>query len=80
MKRLFVRYFDSMQLNTYLISVIGRTKLPHLTIEKVEGGLRAQLEKLHAQVNEAIYGAEALCRSMGSPVWRPPILNRLRWR
>jgi len=28
-KRLFVRYLNSMQLNTYLISVIARSKLPH---------------------------------------------------
>ena len=31
-KRLFVRYLNSMQLNMYLISVIGRTKLPHSLI------------------------------------------------
>jgi hypothetical protein len=43
-----------MQLNMYLISVIGRTKLPHEVIEQVEDTLKAQLENLHAEVNEAM--------------------------
>jgi hypothetical protein len=64
-KRLFVRYLNSMQLNIYLISVIARTKLPHVVIEKVEGALKAQLEKLHAEVNAAIDSAEALCKTHG---------------
>ena len=64
-KRLFVRYFNSMQLNMYLTSVIARAKLPHVVIEKVEGTLKAQLEKLHAEINEAIDGAEALCKAHG---------------
>jgi hypothetical protein len=64
-KRLFVRYLNSMQLNMYLISVIGRTKLPHSLIEQVEGALKAKLENLHAEVNEAIDAAEALCKVHG---------------
>src|ERR1700682_4713821 len=59
-KRLFVRYLNSMQLNMYLISVIGRTKLPHSLIAQGEGALKAKLENLHAEVNEAIDAAEAL--------------------
>jgi hypothetical protein len=54
-----------MQLNMYLISVIGRTKLPHSLIEQVEGALKAKLENLHAEVNEAIDAAEALCKIHG---------------
>jgi hypothetical protein len=64
-KRLFARYLNSMQLNTYLISVIARTKLPHVVIETVEGALKERLEKLHAEVNEAIDSAEALCKVHG---------------
>lgn len=64
-KRLFVRYLNSMQLNIYLISVIARTKLPHVVIEKVEGALKAQLEKIHAEVNEAIDSAESVCKIHG---------------
>lgn len=64
-KRLFVRYFNSMQLNMYLTSVIARAKLPHVLIEKVEATLKTQLEKLHAEINEAIDSAEALCKAHG---------------
>ena len=64
-KRLFVRYLNSMQLNTYLISVIARTKLPHVVIEKVEGALKERLESLHAEVNDAIDSAETLCKAHG---------------
>lgn len=64
-KRLFVRYFNSMQLNMYLTSVIARAKLPHVVIEKIEGALKVQLEKLHAEINEAIDSAEALCKAHG---------------
>ena len=64
-KRLFVRYFNSMQLNMYLISVIARIKLPHEIIEKVEGALKAQIERLHVDINNAIDGAEALCNTHG---------------
>src|SRR5689334_16691436 len=53
-KRLYARYFNSMQLNVYVISVIGRTKLPHASIEKVESTLKARLEQVHAEINEAI--------------------------
>ena len=64
-KRQFVRHFNRMQLNMYLISVIARTKLPHMVIQQIEGALKAQLEKLHAEVNEAIDGAEVLCKTHG---------------
>ena len=64
-KRQFVRHFNRMQLNMYLISVIARTKLPHMVIQQIEGALKAQLEKLHAEVNEAIDAAEALCKVHG---------------
>ena len=64
-KRQFVRHFNRMQLNMYLISVIARTKLPHAVIEEVEAALKAQLEKLHADINEAIDSAEALCKVHG---------------
>ncbi len=64
-KRLFVRYLNTMQLNIYLVSVIARTKLPHVVIEKVEGALKERLENLHAEVNDAIDSAEALCKTHG---------------
>jgi hypothetical protein len=64
-KRLFVRYFNSMQLNTHFISVMARTKLPHEAVEKVESSLPQQIDKLTTNVNRAIDGAEALCKANG---------------
>ncbi|WP_136415984.1 AcaB family transcriptional regulator [Herbaspirillum sp. ST 5-3] len=64
-KRLFVRCFNSMQLNTHFISVMARTKLPHEMVEKVEAGLQHQLEKLTADVDKAIDSAAALCTAHG---------------
>ena len=75
-KRLFVRYLNSMQLNTYLISVIARAKLPHVAIETVEASLRERLEKLHAEVNDAIDSAQLYARSMASTLWRATIGSR----
>jgi hypothetical protein len=46
-KRLFLRYFDSMQLNVHFISRITRTKLPHEVIEQVEEQLAGQLKETH---------------------------------
>src|SRR5438093_4883934 len=63
--RQFVIPIYSTQPNMNLISVIARTKLPHMVIQQIEGALKAQLEKLHAEVNEAIDGAEALCKTHG---------------
>jgi hypothetical protein len=64
-KRLFVRFFNSMQLNVHFISVMARAKLPTEMVEKVEGGLLEQMEKLTKTVNKAIDGAEALCKTNG---------------
>ena len=65
LKRLYFRCFATLQLNVHYISVIARTKLPHEVVEQVEGALKAQLEKLTAEVDEAIRGAELLCQSNG---------------
>jgi ribosomal protein L10 len=64
-KRQSVRHFNRRHLNMYLISVIARTKLPHAAVEEVEAALKARLEKLHPEINEAIDGAEALCKAHG---------------
>lgn len=64
-KRLFVRFFDSMQLNVYFISVIARTKLPHELVEQVEGALKERIERVDAEVIQALQGAEALFTENG---------------
>lgn len=64
-KRLFVRFFNSMQLNVHFISVMARAKLSPEMVEKVESGLLEQMEKLTKSVNKVIDGAEVLCKTNG---------------
>jgi hypothetical protein len=64
-KRLFLRFFDSMQLHTHFISIIARTRLPSEAVQKVEEGVKDKLEKLTSEVNEAIDGAAALFKAHG---------------
>ena len=39
-KRLFARFFSTVQLNAHFVSVIARTKLNHEAVERVEAALR----------------------------------------
>lgn len=64
-KRLFVRYFNSLQLNGHFISVMARTRLKPDDVAKVEMALRAQLEAATQGLNKAIDGAEALFQRHG---------------
>lgn len=64
-KRIFVRFFGTLQLNAHFISVIARIKLKHEDIERVEAALREQLEALTDDLNKAIDGAEVLFKNYG---------------
>jgi len=64
-KRLFVRYFNTLQLNGHFISVTARTKLKHDEVEKVEAALREKLDAATLALNKGIDGAEALFQSHG---------------
>jgi hypothetical protein len=64
-KRLFVRTFNTLQLNTHFISVIARTRLDHDEIAKIEGQLRLRIDAAAAAFNKAIDGAEALFKVHG---------------
>jgi hypothetical protein len=64
-KRIFVRYFATLQLNAHFISVIARIKLKHEDIERVEAALREQLEAISDDLNKAIDGAEVLFKNYG---------------
>ena len=64
-KRLFVRTFNTLQLNTHFISVIARTRLDHDDIAKIEGQLRLRIDAAAAAFNKAIDGAEALFKVNG---------------
>lgn len=64
-KRLFIRYFNTFQLGIHFISVISRTRLNHEDVTKVEGLIRAQMDKVAEELNQAIDGAEALFKANG---------------
>lgn len=64
-KRIFVRMFSTLQLNTYFISVIARTRLDHEDIQKIETVLRERIESASQELDRAIDGAEALFSAHG---------------
>jgi hypothetical protein len=64
-KRIFVRMFSTLQLNTYFISVIARTRLEHEDIQKIETALRERIETASNALDKAIDGAEALFSAHG---------------
>ncbi|MCE4369688.1 AcaB family transcriptional regulator [Xanthomonas hortorum] len=64
-KRIFVRMFSTLQLNTYFVSVISRTRLEHEDIQKIESALRERMEAVSRALDQAIDGAEALFSAHG---------------
>ncbi|WP_431261827.1 DUF1845 domain-containing protein [Roseateles chitinivorans] len=64
-KRLFVRMFNTLQLNAHFISVIARTRLEHREIEAVEETLRKEIDAAKETLGQAIDGAEALFQVNG---------------
>lgn len=64
-KRMFVRFFSTLQLNGHFVSVIARTKLKHEDVERVEAALRDKLVAAAEELNKAIDGAEALFKVNG---------------
>lgn len=64
-KRLFVRLFNTLQLNAHFISVIARTRLDSDGVAKVEQVLRDMVDASAETLNQAIDGAEALFKAHG---------------
>lgn len=64
-KRIFARCFYSFQASVYFISALGRTKLPHESVEKIEQSIRERLEAVTKELNHAIDGAELLFKQHG---------------
>lgn len=64
-KRLFLRFFDSMQMNTHFISVIARTRLPDEAIERIEAQLQQQLSGFTEELNQAIDSGHTLLQAHG---------------
>mgnify|MGYP001185913089 FL=1 len=61
-KRMFARCFYSFQASMYFISQLGRTKLDHAIIERIEEDVKAALEAGTKEINEAIDQAEVLLK------------------
>lgn len=64
-KRLFARYFHSLQLNAHFISEISRIRLSTDDVEKVEDAIRASLLALKEELDQAIEGAHLLFQNDG---------------
>jgi hypothetical protein len=64
-KRLFVRLFNTLQLNAHFVSVIARTKLDAAEILRTETTIRSRMEAATATLNDAIDEAEAQCKAQG---------------
>lgn len=64
-KRVFARFFGSLQLNVHFVSTIARMKLEPEVIDRVEDALRERIEQVTRDINQAIDGAEALFQGNG---------------
>jgi len=64
-KRLFVRFFSTLQLNAHFISVLARTRLDAGDVSKVEESIRSRIDTAVGTLNKAIDGAEALFQAHG---------------
>lgn len=64
-KTAFVRGFMSLQESMYVISEIGRTKLPDEIVEQIEDAFLAKMEEVNGELNQAFDGAELLLKNNG---------------
>lgn len=64
-KRVFLRLFNSLQVNMHLVSVIARTRLPNPDIDRLETLVRGRLAKAAAHLDEVIEEAERQCQQQG---------------
>jgi len=62
-KRLFARFFDSMQLHTNFVSNIARSRLRNEDVERVEAMIGQSIDKGLAKIDQALDAAEALCKA-----------------
>ena len=64
-KRVFARYFHSLQLNTHFVSDITRIRLANDDVEKVEEAIRSSLLHAKEELASAIEGARLLFKNEG---------------
>jgi hypothetical protein len=62
-KRIFARCFYSFQASMYVVSTLGRTKLPHDYVEQIESAVRAKVEQATREINQALDAADALFKA-----------------
>jgi len=65
MKRLFLRVFDSFQLNMLAVSVFARTRLPSDQIEPIEKAILTDLDTYAAEVDRATAQAQVVMDQSG---------------
>jgi hypothetical protein len=64
-KRLFVRLFQTLQLNAYFVSVIARTRVQGAEVDAMEAALRADIDAVQKKLVAAIDDAEAKFKATG---------------
>jgi hypothetical protein len=64
-KRLFVRYFNSVQLNVHFITTFARGKLPLEDVDHVEDLIRVKMDALEQSLNLTIDSLELLFKTNG---------------
>lgn len=64
-KTAFVRCFMSLQESMYVISEIGRTKLPEDAVEQIEEAVLKKMQEIDTELNQAFDGAELLLKNNG---------------
>lgn len=64
-KRLFVRLYNSMQLQLHFISIIARSRLPPEVIEQAEQQLRQRMDSVRQRLEQAFDQAEACFSANG---------------
>lgn len=64
-KRLFVRLFNTLQLNAYFVSVIARSRLDHQEVEAAETALLQVIDVAKRKLDDALDKAEVLFKAHG---------------
>ena len=64
-KRVFLRLFNTLQVNMHLVSVIARARVNPADIDRIETSVRGRLAKAAANLDEVIEEAERKCQQHG---------------
>jgi hypothetical protein len=64
-KRMFLRCFETFQLNSYFIATHGRMKLPHEIVETIETDIRGRIVAATDKLNKAFDASEEKFKTHG---------------